>query len=164
MEVRNATIKDLTEILNIYAYARQFMRDTGNPNQWKTTNPTQETLESDISNGNLYLLVDSKEIHGVFAYIEGIDPTYNFIEGKWLNDMPYSAVHRVASAGKSRGVLKQIMDYALSCAENIRIDTHEDNKVMQHSLEKLVFVMCGIIYLSNGEPRIAYHIVNNKRR
>ncbi len=162
MEVRNAAIKDLPEILNIYAYARQFMRDTGNPNQWKTTNPTQETLESDIANGNLYLLVDGEEIHGVFAYIEGVDPTYNYIEGEWLNDTPYSAVHRVASAGKSRGVLKQIMDYASSHADNIRIDTHEDNKVMQHSLEKLGFVRCGIIYLQNGEPRIAYHLYKQK--
>ncbi len=159
MTVRNATIKDLPEILNIYAYARQFMRDTGNPNQWKTTNPTQETLENDINNNDLYLLVDDEQIHGVFAYIEGVDPTYNYIEGKWLNDMPYSAVHRVASAGKSRGVLKLIMDFAFSYADNIRIDTHEDNKVMQHSLEKLGFVKCGIIYLTNGEPRIAYHLV-----
>ncbi len=134
------------------------MRDTGNPNQWKTTNPAKQTLEQDIADSNLYLLVDGTDIHGVFAYIEGVDPTYNYIEGKWLNDMPYAAVHRVASAGKSRGVLKRIMDYASSRADNIRIDTHEDNKVMQHSLEKLGFLKCGIIYLSNGEPRIAYHL------
>ena len=158
MEVRNATIKDLTEILNIYAYARQFMRDTGNPNQWKTTNPTQETLESDISNGNLYLLVDSKEIHGVFAYIEGIDPTYNFIEGKWLNDMPYSAVHRVASAGKRGGIFKIIMDYVFTQTDCIKIDTHDDNLIMQHQLEKYGFTHCGTIYLADGRPRIAYQL------
>ncbi len=158
MIIRNAAPFDLNEILNIYAIARQFMRDTGNPNQWKNTNPTQETIEKDISDKNLYVLCDGEDIHGVFAYIEGVDPTYNYIEGKWLNDEPYSAVHRVASAGKSRGVLKQIMDYAISRTDNIRIDTHEDNKVMQHSLERLGFVRCGIIYLMNGEPRIAYHL------
>ncbi len=158
MIIRNATLTDLPEILEIYARARQFMRDTGNPNQWKNTNPTQATIEQDIADGNLYILVDNTEIHGVFAYIEGIDPTYLSIEGAWLNDKPYSAVHRVASAGKSRGVLKQIMEYAISRTDNIRIDTHEDNKVMQHSLEKLGFIKCGIIYLLNGEARIAYHL------
>jgi RimJ/RimL family protein N-acetyltransferase len=39
---------------------------------------------------------------------------------------------------------------------NIRIDTHRDNAIMQHLLEKNGFVKCGIIYVEDGSPRIAY--------
>jgi RimJ/RimL family protein N-acetyltransferase len=37
----------------------------------------------------------------------------------------------------------------------LRIDTHEDNKRMQHILAKNGFVYCGIV-LQNGSDRLAY--------
>lgn len=157
MKIIKALISDFDTILPVYERARQYMRETGNPNQWKTTNPTAEMITEDIENGNLYMLCSENGIEAVFAFISGVDPTYNEIDGEWLNNRPYCAVHRVASAGKSRGVLKLCMDYCLQYTSEIRIDTHEDNKIMQHSLEKLGFKRCGIIKLQNGEPRIAYH-------
>ena len=84
------------------------------------------------------------------------DPVYDHIDGAWLDEKPYAAVHRVASAGKKRGILPICMEYCLSRAENIKIDTHENNKIMQHQLEKLGFVRCGTITLANGESRVAY--------
>lgn len=158
MEIRNANISDLEKILAIYERARAYMRETGNPNQWKNTNPTPEMVIDDIEKKNLYLLFDEDGIEGVFAYINGADPTYGYIEGSWINDEPYCAVHRVASAGKKKGILKAVMDYAFSRADNIKIDTHRDNAVMQHQLEKYGFSPCGIIYLENGEDRIAYQM------
>ena len=53
-------------------------------------------------------------------------------------------------------MLHECVNYALQHSDNIKIDTHHDNKVMQHQLEKEGFVRCGIIKLENGEPRIAY--------
>ena len=41
---------------------------------------------------------------------------------------------------------------------NIRVDTHRDNKVMQHILTKQGFQRCGIIYVKNGTERIAYQV------
>lgn len=41
-------------------------------------------------------------------------------------------------------------------AQNIRIDTHADNKTMQHLIEADGFTRCGIIYIADGTPRIAY--------
>lgn len=158
MKVTKATLSDLENILPVYERAREYMRQTGNPNQWKTTNPTPEMITEDIKDGSLYMLQSGNGIEAVFAFIQGKDPTYNVIDGAWLNDKPYHAVHRVASAGKSRGVLKLCMEYCLQFTSEIRIDTHEDNKIMQHSLEKLGFKRCGIIRLQNGEPRIAYHL------
>ncbi len=156
MIVRPAILNDLSIILDIYATARNFMRNTGNADQWKNIYPPKDLLEKDIENGNLYVVCEDSEIHSVFAFIPGVDPTYNEIDGAWLNDKPYAAIHRVASAGKKKGMLHECVNYALQHSDNIKIDTHHDNKVMQHQLEKEGFVRCGIIKLENGEPRIAY--------
>ena len=90
-------------------------------------------------------------IHAVFAFIEGEDPVYLKIEqGSWMVDTEYAAVHRVASDGTVRNVLEKIMDYCKAQIPHLRIDTHEDNKVMQHVLEKYGFVRCGIVYVPDG--------------
>lgn len=158
VNIRKATSADLPEIIVIYARARDFMRQTGNPNQWNTTHPAQSMLEADIAKGDLYVLEDGDGLQGVFALMSGNDPTYGYIEGQWLNDDPYVTIHRIASAGKKPGILPCCVRYALSLCSNLRIDTHHDNTVMQHLLKKNGFSRCGIIYLENGEPRIAYQI------
>ena len=47
-------------------------------------------------------------------------------------------------------------DFCRSNIDEVRIDTHRDNKTMQHVVTKHGFKRCGIIYLENGAPRIAY--------
>jgi hypothetical protein len=157
-QIRKAEWEDLPRILEIYAYARDFMEKTGNPNQWKKTNPPRETLEADIKAGNLYV-VEADGIHGVFAYFTEPDPTYAYIEdGAWLDDSPYGTIHRIAGDG-SGGVFRAVLSFVQKINPHVRIDTHEDNMVMQHVLAKHDFVRCGIIYLANGEPRIAFEKV-----
>ncbi len=76
-------------------------------------------------------------IHAVFAFIIGADPCYAVIEqGAWKADTPYAAVHRVASDGTVHNILGRIMDFARSNISHIRIDTHENNKVMPKTLYK----------------------------
>ena len=38
----------------------------------------------------------------------------------------------------------------------IRIDTYRDNQIMQHVIKKYGFGYCGIIFLANGDERLAY--------
>ena len=156
MYIRKAEHGELSQIISVYAFAREVMRETGNGTQWKNTYPTDEIILSDIENGYLHLLCDEDGIQGVFAFLPEGDPVYDHIDGAWLNEKPHAAVHRVASAGKKKGVLPTCMQYCLSRSDNIKIDTHENNKIMQHQLEKFGFVRCGIITLANGESRIAY--------
>lgn len=157
-QIRCAIPEDLPRILEIYAYAREFMAKTGNPNQWGKTNPPVETLEEDIRQGNLYV-VENEGIHGVFAYFTEPDPTYSYIEdGAWLSNTPYGTIHRVAGDG-SGGVFSAVLSYAVARNPHVRIDTHHDNRVMQHVLAKHGFRRTGIIYLKNGDPRIAYEKV-----
>ena len=148
----------LPQILKIYADARQYMRDTGNPNQWGADRPEEATLREDIAKGQLYLCMDTQQILGVFAYIPGIDPTYLVIEGgQWLNEAPYGVIHRIAVAQHQKGVASFCFRWALEQCPDLRIDTHHDNLPMQKALAKNGFTRCGIIYLANGDPRIAYH-------
>ena len=49
-----------------------------------------------------------------------------------------------------------MMKWAFDSFGNVRVDTHKDNYVMQNMLKKLGYSYCGIIYLENGDPRLAY--------
>ena len=96
--------------------------------------------------------------HHCSAFVLGPDPTYAKIEdGQWLNDaLPYGTIHRLASAGKRPGVATDVINWCLEHCESLRADTHADNKIMQHLLEKNGFTRCGIIHVADGTPRIAY--------
>ena len=165
MTVRRATYADLPAVLEIYAQARQYMKESGNPNQWGDTYPPACVVEEDISLGRCYVCMDGDEMAGVFCFFKGTDPTYAVIyEGDWLNDRPYGVMHRVAVAKRGRGVAQGCFDYAMEQCESLRIDTHRDNKPMQSALQKNGFVYCGIIYLANGAERLAYQKISKKHR
>ena len=153
--IRKAESADLQAILIIYENARRFMAENGNPNQWGKSEPPQHILERDIALGQLYVVVREGKIRGVFAFIPGVDPTYGYIDGAWRSEEPYAAIHRVASDG-SGGILAEAVAFGWEQIPHLRIDTHEDNWVMQRSIERAGFHKCGVIYLDNGSPRIAY--------
>lgn len=93
--IRKAAPADLPRIHEIYAAARQFMRDHGNFSQWDGEDAPERLLPGDIEAGNLYVLEEAGEIHAAFAFIIGADPCYALIEqGEWKSDAPYAAVHR----------------------------------------------------------------------
>ena len=154
---RGANRFELDQIMDVYARARAFMAQNGNPTQWGDDYPPRELIEEDILSNRLFVCVINGELEAVFAFILGEDPTYKTIEGgHWLNDVPYGTLHRLASAGHRKGVGRLVIDWCLEHCESLRADTHADNKVMQHVLESNGFSRCGIIHLANGSPRIAY--------
>ena len=156
MKIRAASYADLDQIISIYARARQFMREHGNPTHWGYSYPSNELIISDLEHGCLFLVVDNENaIAGVFSCFVDGDPDYDVIKGAWLNDKPYIAIHRIASAGTHRGIFPHILDYCLTLSSNIKIDTHENNTVMQSVLEKHGFKRCGII-TADGLEFIAF--------
>ena len=157
LHVRKVISDELDRALEIYDIARSFMRKNGNMNQWINGYPDRVTVNNDIESGKLYAVCDGDRICGVFFFDVGHDDTYDYIEGAWLNDEEYGVVHRIGSDGSARGVLGFALEFAFSYTDNVRIDTHADNTVMQHLLEKFGFSRCGVIYISDGTPRIAYH-------
>jgi len=156
-------MEDIPAMMDLYAQARVFMREHGNPNQWDDSYPSRELLEKDIAFGNSYIVEDDeKNLAATFAFIKGEDPTYYGIEnGAWLNHEPYGTIHRLAGNTSYHGIASGCISWCKSQIGNLRADTHEDNKIMQHLLEKNGFVRCGIIHLANGAPRIAYQFAGD---
>ena len=163
MNIRQTRQEDLAEVMAMYDYARRFMQEHGNGNQWINGYPSEELISNEIKASHSFVCENEQgELVGTFCYIEGIDPTYlKIYEGEWLNDEPYAVIHRMASNGKQKGISTECLKWAFAHHNNIRIDTHRDNIVMQNLLKKHGFKTCGIIDTDNGTERIAFHKIVN---
>ena len=61
MRIRKTIEEDFERVMEIYAYSREFMARTGNPNQWGPTNwPPEELIHKDIKEGNGYVCVNEE--------------------------------------------------------------------------------------------------------
>ncbi len=165
MQIRNATTGDLPKIRKIYTAAKTYMNASGNPNQWAEGYPPENYLRQDIELSRLYVCEENGRLCGVFMLSMEDDPTYHHIDGAWTNEEPYGVIHRIASDGTKKGVFSAVLEFckermAEKSITNLRIDTHADNKTMQHLVEKYGFGYCGIIYLENGSPRKAYQMIS----
>lgn len=161
MNIRNTTLDDLPTVMAIYSRARKFMAENGNPNQWSLTNwPPEDLIRADISAGKSFVCVAGGEVVGTFYYDFGadIEPTYRKIfDGAWKNSSAYGVIHRLASSGAVKGVGEFCLNWAFERSGHLRVDTHGDNKVLQHLLTKLGFEHCGTIFVGQDDfPRRAY--------
>ena len=162
MKIRRSTENDLPRIMDIYAFARQFMAAHGNPLQWGPTNwPPEELIRRDIREGKSFVCLNGADrVIGTFYFTCGpdIEPTYRRItDGHWDSDAPYGVVHRIAADGSEKGIGTFCLEQAFSWCGHLRIDTHGDNLVMQNLLKKLGFRPCGTVYVEEDDfPRLAY--------
>lgn len=172
---------DLDEVLHIYKCAREFMRASGNPNQWGTRFPEPVTIRADIDAGHLWVCVDdaqrdglsdvasapdvharAEELLGCLAFLPGPDPNYARIyDGAWPSDDPYYVAHRVAVHTQGCGVGGFMMDWALEQARRhgyaLRIDTHRQNLPMQGLIRSRGLTYCGVIHLErDGSERLSF--------
>jgi len=160
MEIRKTKTSETDTLMELYRQARKFMAEHGNPNQWGDSYPGRSLIEQDILDGCSYVCTKDGRIAATFFFRTGEDKTYREIyEGAWLNDRPYGVVHRITSDGTVRGAASFCLNWAFSQCGNLKIDTHEDNIVMQNMLQKNGFQRCGIIYIEDGSRRIAYQKV-----
>jgi len=156
--IREAQPSDMSEIMKVMDAAKKIMRKSGNMHQWGESYPSEAVITSDIERNGGFVVEDDGRVVGYFAFLPSPEPTYARIyEGMWLNDeRSYHVVHRIASYLDVHGIFSSIMDFCFSHDPNIRIDTHRDNRIMQHNLAKQGFTYCGIIYLLSGDERLAY--------
>lgn len=156
MNILNASLSDLDEILKIYEDARKFMYENNNKTQWLNY-PSEDLIKKDIEEKDLYICVDKSKILAVFYYKENIkEEHYEKIEGSWLDDSNYSVVHRIATKRGTNGIATYCLDYLYNKSGNLKIDTHRDNIPMLSLLKKLNFKYCGIVRLANNEERLAF--------
>ena len=109
-------------------------------------------------------MTNGKIIIATLALSFNGEVTYNKIyQGEWLSNEEYAVIHRIAVENDLKG--NGISSYLIECIKkialdlnvhSIKVDTHEDNISMQRLLEKNDFKYCGIIYLEDGNKRIAF--------
>lgn len=158
MIIRRTAPGDLDAVMEIYGSARHRMRLAGNHSQWIGGYPSRQRIMADIDANVSYVVEAGGVIAGVFAFIQGEEPTYRNIDGRWPDDRPYGTIHRIASAGIVRGIADACLEFCLSAGVNIRIDTHADNYPMLSWIRKRGFEHCGIIRVEDGSPRIAFQL------
>ena len=156
LAVRPAEEEDLSCIHAIYARAREFMRNSGNPDQWEGGYPSPEIVREDLRGGNLFVVELMGVIHGVFAQFPKGDSLYDEVTQTPFEARPYTAVHRVAASGRAGGILASAIEYVHSHARRVMIDTHKDNLPMQGALAKLGFRSLGTVMLRGIGERILY--------
>ena len=158
MEIERANEEDIDLLMDIFEKARMIMRHSGNTGQWTGGYPQRHLVEKCVAKGCTYKVRgDDGEVHGTFYMAVEDDHTYHVIEnGAWRYDGPYAVIHRIAQDGSMKGLLKAAVDFASAICPYIRIDTHEQNMIMRHLLEKYGFRKAGTIYTDDGSPRIAY--------
>ena len=111
---------DLNDIMAVIAEARSFMASLDNP-QWSDGFPSESYIADRIDRRLMYVVRCCGEAAGVFSVTDD-EPDYEKIDGKWLNDGAYLAVHTVAVGAKFRGmgVAKFIFANSFAMAEEGR--------------------------------------------
>lgn len=164
MTIRNARQEEIDTLMALFESGKRIMRKSGNMKQWTGNYPSIQQIEREIAAGYTHVCIDEQgQIVGTFAFIPGIDPTYlKIYEGAWVEDTrPYAVIHRLASTEESHGVADAVFSWCYGQVPNLRVDTHRDNLILQHILLKQGFRYCGIIYLANGDERLAYQKCSN---
>ena len=163
MELRKSTLKDIDRIMDIIKQSQNYFKEN-NIDQWQNNYPNEEIIKEDISNGESYVLLNNNKIVGTTVISFNRERTYDKIyEGKWLTNDKYANIHRIAldNEYKGQGLSGEILKYVEDCCKergihSIKGDTHEDNLSMQKFFEKNGFKYCGVIYLEDGDKRVAF--------
>ncbi|MBN7575950.1 GNAT family N-acetyltransferase [Clostridium sp. 2-1] len=163
MEFRKALETDINDIMNIIKQAQAYFKEQG-IDQWQNNYPNPETIRNDIANKHSYILLKDNNIVATAAVSFDGEKTYDSIyEGEWITNSQYAVIHRIAvdntykGLGLSSKIIKNVEELCLSKGvHSIKIDTHEENISMQRLLKKNKFQYCGVIYLEDGNKRIAF--------
>ncbi|MCI1985180.1 MAG: GNAT family N-acetyltransferase [Lactobacillus sp.] len=165
--VRPGNTADVPAIMTIIESARTFLADQ-KINQWQGTYPDVAAVEEDIANETNRVLVVDGQVAGTASLIDGPDPFYRRIDGEgWQGKGPYMMIHRFALDGRVRGqqlsrfFMSNLISEAYAAGyRDLRIDTHAQNKIMQHVIVGNGYQFRGIVYLDEPVPeRNAYQLV-----
>lgn len=177
--MRYATTADIEQILAITDSARRFQRQCGF-RQWEDGYPAYENIAADIAAQGAYIFenegtsakaaditiegsnIVERENIVAYAYLTEGDAEYNRLSRIWHYPGPYGVIHRLAIAPgfRGQGLAAQIlaMSEAHLTAQGIRamrIDTGQDNIVMQRILSRADYTCRGLHHFTWG-PRLAY--------
>jgi GNAT superfamily N-acetyltransferase len=161
---RKANVDEQSQIWDILEQAILRRKRDGS-NQWQDGYPNEEVIRQDIEKEAAYVLIKGETIVGYSAVLVNNEPAYADIEGKWLTNTDFVAVHRIAVSEDylGKGLAKKILGSIEEFARNnnifsIKADTNFDNGAMISVFEKSGYVYCGEVYF-RGNSRKAYEKV-----
>ena len=161
--IRKGNLRDISSVLRIYEDAKSFIKSYNSP-QWQSGYPNADTFYDDLENNRLYVYESNNEVVACASFHSYEKDYDNIYEGSWLTTTNnYMAVHTIATNNsyRGKGIAARFFKYIHKNFDvaSIRIDTHKLNVPMIKMLEKNGFILCGIIYLSDGQERLAYEKV-----
>lgn len=155
--IRRAIIDDLQMAVCIYEDTKRVFEEE-KTYQWSGNYPNKETFEKDIKENSIYTCEVENKVVGLITIVYDIDPNYQVIDGRWLNNEKYASIHRICVLEKYRknGIGKKLFEKALEeikskNIKNIRIDTYYKNESMLKLIEKYKFIYCGNITLLRND-------------
>ncbi|MCQ2572867.1 MAG: GNAT family N-acetyltransferase [Treponema sp.] len=154
---KKAELSDLNAILPIIEDSKAYLRQNG-VDQWQDGFPNPTTLSDDISTKHSFVIFSKGNTKTPARFLvlslEPEEPYHHPIEGELKLEGPYTTIHRTAVSKENRGngISKAMFafseDFALSNGcKVLRVDTHKDNKIMQHILTREGFNYCCLVQL-----------------
>lgn len=163
-EIKHTKVEYLSVVLRIVNMTKEVFAEE-EIDQWQKGYPKRDVFLQDIMMNESYTVFDEECVVGTFMLSKNPEPTYKEIhQGHWLQNDPYAVIHRftIDPATRRQGLgMKTFMAIEAmikddASIKSIRLDTHEDNLGMQALLEKVGYQYVGIIYLQDGDKRLAY--------
>ena len=165
MPIRKTKEQDLVQIDALYRSAKEALKAQG-VDQWQEGDyPNAEDARQDMEQGTGHVLEENGEILAVACIAFGREPTYDVVkDGAWgAQPEIYGFLHRIAVAPHAKGqniagrMFEELRRQAIERGITVlRADTHRDNLPMQRALQKAGYSYRGIIYLEDGDERLAY--------
>lgn len=164
--LRKTTPEDVNQVMEIIEQGKAYLKSSG-VDQWQNGYPNEAVIQADIVNEYGYVLECEGDVVGTAALSFDGEPWYDDIrEGKWLSNDDFLVIHRLAVSQNVRGTdvaSLMIKQCEKLCAErgvhSIKIDTHEENMIMQKFVKKNGFKYCGTVILGSEGKRLAFEKV-----
>lgn len=156
MIFRRAESADIEAAWSIMQSAIRRLGEAG-VDQWQHGYPNRERVVRDVEERIGWVLCEEESVVAYGAMVLTGEPAYaDIADGEWLTrEGDYAVVHRMCVAerclgrGYGRRFMAEAEREAARSKRSMRVDTHADNRVMQHLMPDMGYTYCGIIYFES---------------
>ena len=158
-------MEDVERIVEIVRSAQRRLREAG-IDQWQNGYPNRQSIESDVAHGYGRVICHEGRVVAYGALTYDGESAYDHLQGGvWLTEGVggYLTIHRLCVADEALGRGLGRLFFVLAEEEarvrvgSVRVDTHPDNRLMQHLLTSLGYCYCGTVTYES--LRLAYEKV-----
>lgn len=162
MVFRQAKHNEIDACYALVDAARRKMLGLGRK-QWTEDYPSRAIIAHDVDECVAFILEEDGRMLAYGALVINGEPAYEQLQGRWVSEGLYIAVHRLAvdpvlqGKGIGREFLKQVERYSAQMEiPSIKIDTNMDNREMIGLLSVLGYVVCGTVDYGARGKRMAF--------